>query len=180
MDKNFFLSLPEETLFNTLKLEAAYCHKPRGCYVASLSFPEDFSPLLPYLKPRVKALYYEPERNLIFKWPFQGKFYKVALSGKLLKLGIVADKVEAREALSTLLEDLKAILQIEGLAPDFKPVKRPQALEIYRYLPKTNCRACGELTCLAFAAKVSMAEAEPEDCPHLEEEALTSLRRLLE
>jgi ArsR family metal-binding transcriptional regulator len=36
--------------------------------------------------------------------------------------------------------------------------EKPPALEIFRRLPKTNCRACGERTCLAFAVRVQAGD----------------------
>ncbi|MEZ0343588.1 MAG: (Fe-S)-binding protein [Caldimicrobium sp.] len=171
----------KEALLEGIKLESAYCHRPKGCYLAKVSFREDLSSLLPYLKPQVKALYYEPENILIFKWKRGETFYKISLQGDLLKFGVVSDKDEAREVFSDLIEYLRELFtKMDEIEPDLKPVKRPQALEIYKYLPKTNCKDCGEITCLAFAAKISMAEAEPEDCPHLNKENLELLRSLLE
>ncbi|MGC8872432.1 MAG: (Fe-S)-binding protein [Caldimicrobium sp.] len=180
-EKNFFLSLNKEALSERIKLEPAYCHLAKGCYLAKISFSENLSSLLPYLKPQVKALYYEPENLLIFKWGRGDKFYKVSLKGDTLKFGTVSDREEAREVFFELFDYLKELsLKFDNIEPDYKPVKRPQALVIYKYLPKTNCKECGEMTCLALAAKISMGEAEPENCPHLTEESLNELRSLLE
>jgi len=181
MEKKFFHSLNKEELSEKITLQQAYCHKPRGCYIAIVPLKDGVKELLPYLKPQVKALFYDAENLLIFKWLFKEKFYKVSLSDKELKFGIVSDRDETKEVLSGLVDYLKGLEEkAENIQPDYNPVKRPLALEIYKFLPKTNCKACGELTCLAFATKISIAEAEPEDCPYLGEEALISLRRLLE
>jgi Uncharacterized protein conserved in archaea len=40
------------------------------------------------------------------------------------------------------------------IEPSYEIRKKPAALEIYYRLPKTNCRACGEKACLAFALKL--------------------------
>ena len=32
-------------------------------------------------------------------------------------------------------------------------------IEIYKFLPKTNCKECGSNTCLAFAMKVAAGQA---------------------
>ncbi|MHC1625435.1 MAG: (Fe-S)-binding protein [Methermicoccaceae archaeon] len=45
------------------------------------------------------------------------------------------------------------------------------ALEIYSLLPKTNCKKCGEPTCMAFATALLMHKRELEDCTPLFEEA---------
>jgi len=42
--------------------------------------------------------------------------------------------------------------------------EKPPALEIFKRLPKTNCRACGERTCLAFAVRVWMGELPASKC----------------
>ncbi len=41
-------------------------------------------------------------------------------------------------------------------------------LEIYRLLPKSNCRRCQVPTCLAFADAVVKGQKRLADCPHLE------------
>jgi len=45
--------------------------------------------------------------------------------------------------------------------------KELSPVEIYKYLPKTNCGKCGEKTCMAFATKLANREARLEDCPEL-------------
>lgn len=44
-------------------------------------------------------------------------------------------------------------------------------MEIYKNLPKTNCKDCGFPTCLAFAMQVAAKQKALTDCPHLSEEA---------
>ncbi len=43
-------------------------------------------------------------------------------------------------------------------------------MEIYKLLPKTNCKKCGEQTCMAFAFKVVNREKQIEECTPLFEE----------
>ena len=44
-------------------------------------------------------------------------------------------------------------------------------LEIYKKLPKQNCRECGLPTCLAFAMKLAGKKAELSQCPYASDEA---------
>ena len=44
-------------------------------------------------------------------------------------------------------------------------------IQIFKHLPKTNCKDCGFPTCLAFAMKLAAKQVELEKCPHLSEEA---------
>ncbi|MBI2954005.1 MAG: acetyl-CoA decarbonylase/synthase complex subunit gamma [Chloroflexi bacterium] len=48
-------------------------------------------------------------------------------------------------------------------------------LEIYKLLPKTNCKECGQPTCLAFAMKLAAKGAELSACPHVSEESKAAL-----
>jgi 4Fe-4S ferredoxin len=47
--------------------------------------------------------------------------------------------------------------------------KKLSAFQIYKLLPKTNCKKCGEQTCMAFATKLLNQERAVEECPLLEE-----------
>ena len=40
-------------------------------------------------------------------------------------------------------------------------------LEIYKHLPKTNCKDCGLPTCLAFAMKMATKQIALDKCPHI-------------
>jgi len=48
-------------------------------------------------------------------------------------------------------------------------------LEIYKLLPKTNCKECGFPTCLAFAMQIAAKKVELSKCPHISEEARQAL-----
>ncbi len=48
-------------------------------------------------------------------------------------------------------------------------------IEIYKLLPKTNCKDCGFPTCLAFAMKLAAKQVELASCPHVSEESKSSL-----
>jgi acetyl-CoA decarbonylase/synthase, CODH/ACS complex subunit gamma len=48
-------------------------------------------------------------------------------------------------------------------------------LDIFKLLPKTNCKDCGFPTCLAFAMQLAAGKAELEKCPHVSEEAAEAL-----
>ncbi|WP_297210437.1 MULTISPECIES: acetyl-CoA decarbonylase/synthase complex subunit gamma [Thermodesulfovibrio] len=49
-------------------------------------------------------------------------------------------------------------------------------IEIFKLLPKTNCKKCGFPTCLAFAMKVAQGQAKIDDCPDVGEEVKAKLK----
>jgi acetyl-CoA decarbonylase/synthase complex subunit gamma len=48
-------------------------------------------------------------------------------------------------------------------------------LDIYKLLPKTNCRECGFATCLAFAMQLAKKAVGIDKCPHLTSEVKEKL-----
>lgn len=48
-------------------------------------------------------------------------------------------------------------------------------LEIFKQLPKTNCKDCGQPTCLAFAMQLASGKASLDQCPHVSDAAKEAL-----
>ena len=46
------------------------------------------------------------------------------------------------------------------------------AMEVFKFLPKTNCKECGESTCLAFAGAVFTGTLGLSQCPYVPEDKL--------
>jgi acetyl-CoA decarbonylase/synthase complex subunit gamma len=44
-------------------------------------------------------------------------------------------------------------------------------IQIFKLLPKTNCKKCGHPTCLAFAMKLAQRQASVDACPYVSEES---------
>lgn len=51
----------------------------------------------------------------------------------------------------------------------------PTAIEFFKLLPKTNCKDCGQPTCLAFAMLLANQKAKIDDCPHVDQGAKDTL-----
>ncbi|MEW6482440.1 MAG: acetyl-CoA decarbonylase/synthase complex subunit gamma [bacterium] len=43
-------------------------------------------------------------------------------------------------------------------------------IEIFKHLPKTNCKECGFPTCLAFAMQLASSKVEVSKCPYIKDE----------
>lgn len=50
--------------------------------------------------------------------------------------------------------------------------KPKNAMEIFQLLDKSNCRDCGEKTCLAFAGAVFRGQRRLDECPRLDQETI--------
>lgn len=48
-------------------------------------------------------------------------------------------------------------------------------MQIYKQLPRTNCKKCGFPTCMAFAMQVAAKQKSISDCPEISDEATAAL-----
>ncbi len=134
--------------------------------------------VLPYLanlpgvlgyKPDVPALTFRRKPGFLTIYTDEVVFTQVLdnETGQQLFDGLV----EAINATWERRDDLQAVTESR------KPTRH---LDLYNLLPKTNCARCGELTCLAFAAKLFIREVEMTAClPLIEEEAYQEKREIL-
>ena len=47
---------------------------------------------------------------------------------------------------------------IEVIEPDFEMHRGPAPMAVFKLLPRTNCRQCGQATCFTFALKVAAGQ----------------------
>jgi acetyl-CoA decarbonylase/synthase complex subunit gamma len=64
--------------------------------------------------------------------------------------------------------------------PDGHPITKEKqmaltGIQIFKLLPKTNCKECGVPTCLAFAMNLASGKAELDACPYVSDEARAQL-----
>lgn len=55
--------------------------------------------------------------------------------------------------------------------------RRPRPLDVYTLLPQTNCKQCGEATCMAFAFGLIQQSHYLKECPALDQDPAFSRRR---
>jgi ArsR family metal-binding transcriptional regulator len=92
----------------------------------------------------------------------------------------VAD-VEEGLALLAALRDLlnRTWARRNEIQPRPQGRRVPRPLDVYELLPRTNCRACGEATCMAFAFGLLESRHRPEECPPLADPTFAAQRQAL-
>lgn len=92
----------------------------------------------------------------------------------------VAD-VEEGLALLAAVRDLlnQTWARRDEIEPRRESRRTPRPLDVYELLPRTNCRACGEATCMAFAFGLLEGRRRPEECPPLADSAFAAQRQTL-
>jgi ArsR family metal-binding transcriptional regulator len=95
-----------------------------------------------------------------------------ALHGKLVtvhrdKIAVNAlrDEAEARSILEWLKKEINDAWENRAsIVPKYEGAKKPHPLTIYKLLPHTNCRVCGQPTCMAFAVLAAKGGRGARDC----------------
>lgn len=67
----------------------------------------------------------------------------------------------------------------DSIVPNYERKVRATALEIYGWLPKTNCKQCSETTCLAFAVKLLLGEQNITNCKPLFTERYKEKKKIM-
>lgn len=137
----------------------------------------DISEVLPYLNTVLKGYEFSPNPPaLTLKIP--GKL--ITLTSREIAINMVKDQEEAGEILEWLQQEINATWERRGeIAPSFEVAAPPRVLDILKLLPRTNCRACGQPTCMVFAVQVGQGAQSLDACPHLDQENQQRLREYL-
>ena len=141
------------------------CQPGAETWVALARLKIDISEALPYLHATLpettyndaaKALTWQKkERTTVFH-P-----YEIAVSN-------LVDRAEAERAIKDLIETVNQTWQKRTeIEPDFTTRQRLAPMDVFKLLPGTNCKACGQPTCFTFALKLVADQQKPEDCPPL-------------
>lgn len=85
-----------------------------------------------------------------------------------IAVNALRDKAEAHHILEWLKKEINEAWENRAaITPKFDGIGKPHILEIYKLLPKTNCRECGQLTCMVFASLIVECAKSADDCPRL-------------
>jgi ArsR family metal-binding transcriptional regulator len=131
--------------------------------VARLS--DDISAVLPYLNAVEKGAVYHPNRPSL-SFSHEGK--RFVLTPREIAVTKLRDRAEAEAMLAWAQETLNRVwAQRDTIVPSEESRAQLKLLDVYKHLPRTNCRACGQATCLAFAARIVAEEADLTECASL-------------
>lgn len=138
---------------------------------------EDISEALPYLNASLGGdTYIKNPPSVTFKT--QGKL--ITVHGTKIAVNALRDEAEAHHILEWLKKEINdAWEHRDAIIPKYDGKAKPHILEIYKLLPKTNCRKCGQPTCMMFASLATEGIKGYEDCPELKEESVIRLKTYL-
>ena len=148
-----------------IKLEVFKCSPQAeevGCLV---ELGQDIREVMPYLNAVLKRCRYNPDAPAL-EISHEGRGY--ALWAKRIAFGGVTGSGEAEQAMRSVQQLINDTwTRRRQIAPSCRKGPTLSPLELFQLLPGVNCGACGEPTCLAFAAKVARETATIGQCSSL-------------
>jgi ArsR family metal-binding transcriptional regulator len=141
------------------------CEPGAERYAALARLTADISASFPYLNATLRGVVYHPSANAL-TWKKAG--HNVAFHAFEIATSNVEDRNAAIKELEGLIELVNRTWERrDEITPDFDTHQRPTSMAIYKLLPLTNCKACGEQTCYTFALKLAASQVKLIDCPPL-------------
>lgn len=129
---------------------------------------QDVSEALPYLNSVLGGFEYLLDPPAV-TFRAQGKL--ITVHADKIAVNALKDETEARKIVEWMKNEINdAWDRKDQIKPSTSGMPKPGIIDILRLLPKTNCRECGEPTCMVFATKVAEGAKGPEDCPPLQKD----------
>ena len=127
---------------------------------------QNVSEAIPYLNAVLGGhSYIKDPPSVNFK--IQGKL--ITVHPNKIAINALKDEDEATNIIEWLKREINSAWENRNnIEPLYEAAPQPQVFEILKMLPKTNCKECGQPTCMVFAAQVAEGAKGPEDCPPLE------------
>jgi len=150
------------------KFESLHC-------IASLG--QDVSAALPYLNAVLGGFEYLKDPPAVI---FRSRGRLITVHAREIAINALQDEEEADKILEWLKHEINQAWEKRAeITPSTEGAPKPQVFEILKRLPRTNCRQCGEPTCMVFAARAGEGVKSATDCPPLTPEARQRLEDYL-
>jgi ArsR family metal-binding transcriptional regulator len=149
-----------------MKLATPDCFPGADWYRSVVDLHNDITNVLPYLNAELEGADYNAQAKVLL-WKSNGKNY--AFRPNEIVIAPIEERDEARRLASEIIQTVNEIWKRkEEIEPNYESKKLPpNVLDIYKILPKTNCRECGSPSCMAFAAALRNDSAKLTLCPYL-------------
>ncbi len=141
------------------------CDPGSESWAAKAALEDDIEAALPYLNAALKgAMYNHGARALT--WRMGG--HTIAIRPHEIAISNLPDKESAAAELQRVVDLVNHTWERRSeITPSVEMRQRLKPMDVFKLLPATNCKACGQPTCFTFALKLTAGEFEPQKCPPL-------------
>lgn len=158
-------------------IETAPCLANKERFKITARASSNLTEMLPYLNAILEKPNYQESSNSL---RFLSGINEITIQEDKIGIVRVANLTRAYELLDWVKDLVNDAYESRTeITPNYESRKQPGVLQVYNLLPKTNCKKCGEQSCMAFAAKLSKFDAEIDGCPLLGELEFSGLREKL-
>jgi ArsR family metal-binding transcriptional regulator len=141
------------------------CEPGAERFAATALLMTDISAILPYLNATLRGAVYLPSANAL-TWKKGG--HNIAFHAYEIATSNAEDREGAEKELLGLIDLVNRTWERRAeIEPDYQIRQRPTSMAVYKLLPQTNCKQCGEPTCYTFALKLAASQRKLSDCPIL-------------
>jgi len=148
-----------------LEVYTPACHPDSENIAARARLTADISEVLPYLNASLQGAVYYPAANAL-TWKKGGQSF--AFHSFEVAISNLEDRNCAEQEIKELVDLVNQTWERRThITPDTVMHQRPTPMAIYKLLPNTYCKKCGEATCYSFALKLAAAQKKLSDCPLL-------------
>ena len=138
-------------------------------FSAIAHLPVDIRAVLPYLNATLRGAAYSQAAQAL-SWRKAGHY--VVFHPNRIAVSNVEDREAAVQKVDGLIKLTNRTWERrDEIEPDFETRQRPVPMTVFKLLPGTNCRQCGQPTCFIFALKLIAGQQQPAECPPLLEPA---------
>ena len=122
----------------------------------------DLAKVFPYMNAVMETASYNKNGPT---FTFMEKYRVISLYPNRIAVAKADEIVDAWRVLETLrIWTNETWARRSEIKPSTEMRRKPPILEILKRLPMTNCKQCGELTCMAFACQAHAGMATPSGC----------------
>ena len=138
---------------------------------------QDVGKAIPYLNAVLGGYTYSKDPPSVgFK--IHGKL--ITVHSQKIAINALKDEEEAKKIVEWLKREINTAWENrDEIVPSHEAAAQPQVFEVLKLLPKTNCKECGQPTCMVFASQVAEGAKGPKDCPPMDAEKSRKLSEYL-
>ncbi len=161
----------------TLEIFRSKCHAGAQTLHCFAHLHDDVSQALPYLNTVLGGFSYTREPpSLTLK--NSGKL--ITIHARKIAVNALQDEEQAEKIVAWLQREINGAWEArQTIEPTVTGAIQPSVIEILKLLPKTNCRQCGQPTCMVFAVRVMEGAKDDNDCPTLADDKKEELSAYL-
>jgi ArsR family metal-binding transcriptional regulator len=152
----------------TLEIFRSKCHAGAQTLHCFAHLSDDVGAVLPYLNTVLGGFGYIQEPPAL-TLKSSGKL--ITIHPRKIAVNALKDKEQAEKIVAWLQREINSAWENrENIEPSTKGAKQPALMDVLKLLPKTNCKQCGEPTCMVFAVRVIEGAKDGSNCPALQED----------